>query len=193
MTIYKDNLDKYGEFMVLAVDPENHEIHEGALEAWILQLIADAKTFGKSRFDVLTDKYADGYPWTALYSQEGQHPAVLVLIMYDRNTAPVDNAHTRIEFQTVVAMADKIALGWLPDEWRPQAVPEEAPREPLIPGTVPEEPKPKQPSRPPKQTTTLPSPEPAPSGPSWWVAGAALAGTAALAGLIGWRVSRDTE
>jgi len=193
MTIYKENLDKYGEFMVLAVDPENHETHEGALEAWILQLIADAKTDGKSRFDAVTDKYADGYPWTALYSYSGNYPAVLYLVMYDRDTSPTENVHTKIEYETVLALADKMAMGWLPDEWQPQAVPEESPREPLIPGTVPEDP-PKQPrpppSKPPKQTT-LPSPEPPPMGRTWLIAGAALAGTATLAGLIGWQFSRN--
>jgi len=177
MSVYHDNLEVLADFYVGAATLEGEERKKEELELslFLQKLNLKVTPRGRTLFFSLVDLEDDSYPWSTLYPVGEAAPPALILVLNQKTDYVVNeyvdpsrmDETTRKEWETAVALSEKLATGWLPDEWKK---PDDDEDDTVIleddePAPKPEKPKPK-PSKPgPAKKPTVPTPEPEPVQP----------------------------
>lgn len=213
MSAYHDNLEILADFYVAAATLEEGEEREKEqLELFLFLQKLHLKTTprGRTIFLSLADLEGEDYPWSTLYPVGEAAPPALILVLNQNNDYVVQDDDydgnddwtvdpsrmddsTRKEWETAVELSEKLATGWLPDEWKKDAAddddtaiiedddePEPEPTEPK-PEPKPAK-KPVPPSNPPPRT-----PKPAqPDAPTWTRGALVATGAVGVAALGVW-------
>ena len=175
MSVYHDNLEVLADFYVGAATLEGEERKKEALELslFLQKLNLKVTPRGRTLFFSLVDLEDDSYPWSTLYPVGEAAPPALILVLNQKTDYVVNeyvdpsrmDETTRKEWETAVALSEKLATGWLPDEWKK---PDDDEDDTVIleddePAPKPEKPKPSKPG--PAKKPTVPTPEPEPVQP----------------------------